>query len=161
VPSYFAVPGSPFKDDDAAALGPELQHLAESGAGSVEEIVEFARSNPASALHAHLELDRPIDEVAEKWYKHRARVCACSIMVNVYANGQRHAVRAFHNVTILQADTDRPARQYVTVDMVRGNDYLSAQVIERARRELEAWTERYAEYEEVFGPVFAAIRAVP
>lgn len=161
MPSYFATPGSPFNDEDARALGPELQRLAESGVASVKGIVEYARSDPSSSLYEHLELHRPVEVVAEKWYRRRARLCAASIMVNVYADGERRAIRAFHHVSIVQHGSPGPARgrRYVTVQMVRDDADLSEQVVERARRELDSWTRRYAEYRHIFGPVFEAVEA--
>lgn len=163
MPKYFAAPGSPFNEEQAEAIGPELEQLAESGAGSVVEIIEYARRNPGSALYGQLQMDRPVEESAEKWYAERARLCARSIMVNVVDNGQRHAVRAFYSVTVETDEPDsigRSTSRYVTVSMVRNDADLSAQVIERARRELDSWTERYTEYRNVFGPVFKAIASL-
>lgn len=163
MPKYFAAPGSPFNDDDAAEIGPELARLAESGASSPEEIVAYAKTND-TPLRKHLHLDRPLEEVADAWFRRRARKVAGSIMVRVRVGDGYRDVRAFHSVTVAVAprsEDDAPVRpRYVTVAQVKGDQAMTEQVVERARRELEAWRDRYETYGEYFGSIFDAIEAL-
>lgn len=150
---FFARPGSPFSDDDARELGPELVRLAEKGASSPEEIVAYARAED-TPLYGALEMDRPVEEVAEKWYRQRARQVASSIMVKVQTRtGEYRRVRAFHSVTVTRSSPDEESeavkRQYVTIDQVRDSEALSSQVLNDALRRLAAWRERYEDYRDV------------
>ena len=158
MPRYYAAPGSPFTDDDAAEIGPELERLAQRGASSPDEIVAYAKATE-TPLRKHLHLDRPMEDVADAWYRNRARKVAGSIMVRVKVGDGYREMRAFHSVAVQVAEGGRETRgvRYVTVAQVRNDDDLSAQVIERAQRELIAWRERYEMYSDYFGPVFAAI----
>lgn len=163
MPKYFAAPGSPFSDEDAEEIGPELERLALAGASSPKDIVAYASANE-TPLRRHLHMDRPLEQVAEAWYRFRARRVAGSIMVRVRTGDGYRTVRAFHSVTVSVAPKEsggEPVRsRYVTVSQVRDSAAMSEQVVERARRELEAWGERYADYRDVFGPVYSAIEAV-
>ena len=157
MPKYMARAGSPFSDSDAAEIGPELERLAHEGASSVEDIVAYARSTD-TPLRRHLGMERPLEELAEAYYRQRARLMAGSIVIRVRTESGYRDVRAFHSVTVSVADTEPPVRsRYVTVAQVRGNAAMAEQVVERARRELEAWRQRYGDYVEVFGGVFDAI----
>lgn len=162
MPSYFAAPSSPFSDDDAKVIGPELANLAEIGASSPDEIVRYAEGGD-SALRTYLHMDRPLEEVARSHYRYRARQMANSIMCRVrVADGYRE-VRAFHSihVSVESDDKDAPVkRRYVTIQQVRESPAMAGQVVEQAKRELLAWERRYATYSDVFGPVLDAIASV-
>lgn len=153
---YFAADGTPFTDEDAQKLGPELVELAQRGASSPREIVEYARTHD-TPLHEALEMDKPLEEVAEKWYRRRARKVAKSIMVKVQSrDGDYREVRAFHSVTVTDsssdgdsADRDSVKRVYATIDQVRESSAMSEQVLDDAIRRLEAWRNRYQDYRDV------------
>lgn len=149
---FFAAEGSPFTDDDAATLGPELVGLAEKGASSPAEIVEYARVHE-TPLYEALEMDRPLEDVAEKWYRQRARQVASSIMVRVQTtDGSYRRVRAFHSVVVTSSTEESPEatkRVYATIDQVRDSGAMSEQVLDDALRRLEAWRDRYEDYRDV------------
>lgn len=152
---FFADPGSPFSDEDARELGPELVKLAERGASAPDEIVAYAKAND-TPLETALHLDKPLEEVAEKWYRQRARQVASSIMVRVQTqDGGYRKVRAFHSVEVTTGRTengDQPPerkRQYVTIDQVRDSEALSGQVLKDALNRLNAWRKRFEDYRDV------------
>lgn len=164
MPKYFAAPGTPFSDKDAQEIGPELQRLAEEGASSVEEIVEYART-AETPLRRHLHMDRPLEEVADAWYRFRARKVAGSIMVRVKtASGGFRDVRAFHSVTVTVAEPEgdrTPVKQrYMTLNQVRDNKILSEQVVAEALERLEAFRERYEGYRDVLSAAHPVLRTV-
>lgn len=171
MPRYFAAPGSPFTDDDAQEIGPELAALAESGASSPRDIVEYARKND-TPLRRHLHMDRPVDEVAEAWYRRRARKVASSILVTVRTGSGYANVRAFHSVRVSMTEDEeqeRPRfeRKYVTIRQARASEELAEQVLADALSRLVDWRDRYATYREVFThavpgleDVFEAVEAV-
>ncbi len=152
MPRYFAAPGSPFSDEDAAEIGPELQMLAESGCGSPSDIVEYAKRSE-TPLRRHLHLDRPLEDIAESWYKHRAGVCARSILLEVVVDGHRQAVRAFHSVTVVTFDPieDREPikRTYVTLEMARQSEAIASQIVDDACRRLRTWARLHGVYRDV------------
>lgn len=158
---YFAAPGTPFSDEDAEEIGPELAALAESGASSPVEIVEYARANE-TPLRRHLQMDRPLDEVAESWYRNRARQMAGAILVNVQTASGRRAVRAFHSVTVATVTPAGGAirRQYVTIQQVRDSEPLAEQVLSEALARLREFQVRYEVYREVLVKAVPALAAV-
>lgn len=154
---YFAAPGSPFNDKDAATIGPILTRLAQSGASRPADIVEFARAKK-TPLRRYLDMERPVQEAAERWYRHRARIIASSIMVEVATAEGKQRVRAFHSVVVNVAPREGderppPTRRYVTIQQVSESPPMAEQVLADALERLEEWTSRYRLYREVFAEI--------
>jgi len=151
---FFAAPGSPFTDEDAERLGPELVALAEAGVSSSEEIVAYAKGTD-TPLREALHLDRPMEEAADAWYRFRARKVAGAIMVKVQAvDGSYRKVRAFHSVTVTRAPSGNSGeaettRRYVTIDQVQASRAMSDQVVADALERLGRWRDRYEAYRDV------------
>lgn len=150
---FFAADGAPFSDSDAQSLGPELVSLAERGASAPADIVEYARRED-TPLYEALHMDKPLDEVAEKWYRRRARQVASSIMVKVQtSDGDYREVRAFHSVTVTTSEGEGGSapvkRVYASIDQVQESEAMASQVIDDALRRLERWKDRYEDYRDV------------
>lgn len=151
MPKYFAAAGSPFTDIDAEEIGPELEALAQSGASAPAEIVEYAKVND-TPLRRHLHMDRPVEDVADAWYRRRARLAASSIMVRVRTDDGYRSVRAFHSVTVAVTDKDGGGdvkRRYVTIQQVRECEPMSEQVLSDALDRLSRFHSRYETYRDV------------
>lgn len=148
---FFAAKGAPFSDDEAEKLGPELVSLAKRGASSPEDIVEYARGG-GTPLYEALQMDKPVREVAEKFYKQQARKVANSILCRVQTkDGGYRQVRAFHSVTVTTSEGDpAPAKQiYASIDQVQESEAMAGQVLEDALERLRSWEERYSDYRDV------------
>lgn len=149
---FFAREGAPFSDEDARELGPELASLAERGASSPADIVEYARGG-GTPLYEALEMDKPLAEIAEKHYRQQARKVASAIMVRVQTTeGDYREVRAFHSVTVTaeEAEESSPTKQvYASIDQIQRSEAMASQVLDDALKRLVAWKERYGDYRNV------------
>lgn len=152
---YKAVKGSHLKDKDAETIGPVLERLADEHGGRLTAAdVLAAATAPASPLHAYFEWD---DSAAAKQYRlDQARYLVRSIRVVVEDAGETTDVRAMHLV-IEQGD-----RSYATIDTIVNDGDLLAQLVATAKREQEAWFNKYQQLRKVaaLGPLFEAIERV-
>ena len=102
-----------------------------------EELVDAAR--PAdSPLHDAFEWDD--SAAAEAYRKAQAAYVLRSIEVIITEAAQ--PVRAFHPVIVRGDDK----RQYLSVDVIRGDADFLAQVVQAAAKELRAWQRKYQQY---------------
>ena len=145
-------PGFDFKGD-AQTIGEHLEELATpSGSITPEAVVNDAR-NPASPLHENFEWDDM--EAAEPWREHTARnLIGSLVVVRVNETQVTGTVRAF--VSVRDGD-DKGV--YAPIVYVMGNAEMRSQVLDRARRELHQWRNRYADLSE-FAKVFTTIDEV-
>lgn len=142
-------PGFDFKADPQS-IGEHLEELSTATGGvTPAAIVEDAR-NQASPLHDCFEWD---DVVAgEAWRKHTARQLVGSlVVVKVNQTQVAGTVRAFVNVKEGTKESF-----YSPVVRVMEDTALRSQVLDRARKELVQWRNRYSDLSE-FAKVFTLI----
>jgi hypothetical protein len=152
---YRASLGARFSNEDAEAIGEELEKLGPSL--TPELVVEVARE-PDSALHPHFEWDNKA--AADLYREDQARYILRHVNVVISTpDGGEHEVRAFHHVQITIGGNENQD-VYAPLDIVLASAELRTQVLERAKRELESWRRRYREYSDVFATVFSAIDEV-
>jgi hypothetical protein len=132
----------------ASVAKSELDRIRdERGADTAEIVVEEA-AKPASPLHTMFTWDDT--EAAHLWRLEEARSLMRAITIE-FADGTE--VRAFHAITI----NENTQADYVPLEIVQRSEQLSAQVLERALSELDAWTERYQVYSELL-PLATVVR---
>lgn len=162
---FFAVDGSRFSDKDAAVIGPELVRISKrnSGAGAAD-IVRASRKK-TSPLRKYFRWGQDAALAAEHRL-HIARHMAGAILIKVKTKGGKEEyLRAFHLVRVKVMEGEEGGEHHVRAvyfpaTEIVAHPQMSAQVIERARRELVGWGHRYRLYKEVLtrklkiGPVF-------
>lgn len=136
-------------DLDPQAAGERLEEIRERGGGTLEPkaVVEDARL-PASPLHGHFEWDDRI--AAQQRREDQARYLIRNLVVRI---GEDKSIRAFVNVRVAEGSA------YTAIQVAMGNEEMRRQVLQRAFRELEAWRERYKDYEELAAVFQAAEEA--
>lgn len=150
---YKAVKGSRFSDKDAAEIGPILTELAGDGIVNAETVLSVA-SNPSSPLHRFFEWDDA--KAAEAHRLSQARYMLRSITVEIEQSEEARPPRLM-GVVVLDDE-----RGYATLPTIVQNVDLMAQLLEQAKRDLNAWRAKYAQLRRIAGmsDVFAAIDAV-
>lgn len=157
--TYAIRPGSFFKKDDAAIIGPELDRIAAEEGGIVpEEVIQRARFDD-SPLHRYFEWD---DSAAA--HQHRlwqARHMIGSIVI-IEAAGPEPPVRAYWSLT----EPEDTARSYIPLPDILTNEFRVRQVIARFERDIARMQADYksfravAAFSEVAEPVLAAVDKV-
>lgn len=150
--TYKSAPNAKFNNTQAQVIGEALEKLGDSFTPA--EVVAKAKPK-RSPLHPFFEWD---DTTAA--HKHRlaqARSMVASVQIVVKCDGASQRTRGFHSVVITSED-NKPV--YSPVMRIREEPELSQQVIDAAMRQLKGWKERYGEYQELFGPMLAAIGEV-
>ncbi len=130
----------------------ELKAIAKNDGGVLrpERVVDFAR-DPTTALHAAFTWDD--SEAAEAWRLHQARnIIRVSVQV-VERAGKPLTVPVFVS---LQADRNAGGG-YRETYAVMGDKDTRAALLAEARRDMEAFEERFAMFEEL-AEVLAAMR---
>lgn len=119
---YFARPGGPLSNEQANALGEELERMAVEGvAATPEAVVERAR-DASSPIHDLFEWNDA--RAADKYRLHQARTSIAAIVVRDPASGSM--ARAAFSVQI-QRDGD-VRREYVSRNVVLEKNDLAEQV---------------------------------
>ena len=147
---YKARRGARFRDSDAALIGRELDKIGFDGQPST--FVAAARP-PSSPLHDYFIWDN--DQAAELHRLSQARYLLRFIDIVIVTENGEEQTRGYHQVVIQQDDGS--ARRYIRSVEIAGNADLESQVIAKALQELRGWRERYAEYQHIFGDIFAVI----
>jgi hypothetical protein len=143
-PGSHLQPGAP---RDAEIVAKRLEKLRKKNRLTPEHVLEDA-ANPLSPLHPYFEWD---DSAAAKEYRLiQARQLIRSVVVSF--DGQPTINSYVH---IAAEEENYYERTDVAMVQVDTREY----VLRRAHRELMAWQERYAQYEE-FAAVFAAAKKV-
>ncbi len=134
----------------AQDAGEHLEHLrGQYGALTAELVLEDA-SDPTSPLHQHFTWDNT--EAARLWRLTEARhLLNCIVLLR--GDEHKEPIRAF--VVISHGEGDA----YQSLTLAMGDPEMRQDVLTRAWRELQAFTEKYREYEEL-AAVFAAIEQV-
>lgn len=162
--TYYAVPGSGLTDKDAAVIGPEVARLEKRGASRVHDVLTAARDRQ-SPLHRYV-FDCSRSDAADRYYLHNAGHVVRSIQVEVVTRRKPdsepvpHRMRAFypvHRDDASSEEDDGRERHYVSISTVlRSVDY-STQVWREGLRYLQLFRSRFKDYDDIFGPVIAAI----
>ena len=147
---YRARKGARFNDRDAEIIGLEFDRL---GTDCTADDVVAAAKGRSSPLHPYFVWDDT--EAARKYRLEQARYYLRCVEIVIVREGTETQTRAWHHVSIVR--DSKPARAYVHTLEIGSDSALSEQVIANALRELRGWKARYAEYQAVFGDVFAAI----
>lgn len=128
---------------DAEVVGQRIVELREEGKATPKAIVADAR-DLKSPLHKFFEWDDT--KASEKWRLDQARALIHNVVIEISYEGGLHEkidVKAFHSVV------QDGKRSYASAITVFSQEDLAAQVVESARKELEAWIHRYDMYEEL------------
>jgi len=138
-----------FGIEKAQIYGQHLDSLqAESGVLTPATVISDAKDKD-SPIHSYFEWDNK--KAGNKHRLHQARSLMNSILVKiVYPDNSESKIRKFHNITIEYSKEEKKSeRGYVSVDVVVQSRELTAQVVEFARSELAAWSNRYRQYEKL------------
>lgn len=126
---------------DAEAYGAEIERLREAHGGLVTgPIVLAAARKKQNVLHGWFEWDDT--KAAEKFRLDQA-ARLIRVLVRVPDDNENfQPVRAF--VTVGEPDEYRP-KTYTSIAEAMNNPELAAQVMDRAKRDLSLWRQRYAD----------------
>jgi hypothetical protein len=142
---YRPAPGSSLSKEKAQIVGEALEKM---GSFTPSDVVEAAR--PAtSVLHEHFTWDDL--KAAEKYRLVEARHLVNTITVVVKIGDHDVETRGFHSITMQGSEDGAVEQRYTAIKIVSAQSEMREQVIERAKRELEGWSARYAQYQDVFG----------
>jgi len=133
-------------DKQAQTYGPMLYDLSEKHKGLTPELLLKEARKKRSPLHSWFEWDDT--EAAEHYRLIQARRMIRS--VEVVANTHDINVRALQQVRYGDDEV-----KFQTIQTIASDEELRSQVIEKARREYEAWRKRWIIYQEL-EPLFAA-----
>lgn len=132
----FAVP--------AQVVGAECERIErENGSVTCERLVDSARSK-TSAIHGLFEWN---DKIAgEKWRIQQAKTILCCLKVSVSEDGESEPkkVRAF-----LNANPADVRAEYFNIEKTLTNVDLMAGVLNRAKKELQAFVDKYRTLKEL------------
>jgi hypothetical protein len=94
------------------------------------EVVEWARANPASALHAQFDWD--VNRAAHKYWLEQART-----LIQVYVTNEAGA-----RTTISLVSDRKAGGGYRDLDSVLSNREMRAEAVRQALDDLERWRQR-------------------
>jgi len=123
---YKARTGSPFKEEEAQAIGEEINSIVSKTPTS---IVEFAK-NPTTTLHH--QFDWSDDVAGEKWRLQQARNIVSHIVEYKIIEGETHEVKSFFNV-----NSETQGRVYVTNHEATTNKNYRKQLLSQMKNHLE------------------------
>ena len=144
---YLPASHAAFGKEKAQIFGEHLDALQQK----VEILTPIAVVNDAkskdSPIHSYFDWN---DKVAGAKHRiHQARLLMNSIRVKyIDADGKEGEIRKFHNIKVRYQDEDSE-QGYVSVDAVIQSKELTEQVIQYALSELNAWSRRYQQYEQL------------
>ncbi len=145
--------GANYGIEKAEALGAILESIGDVTPAAV---VEVAR-HPESEIHELFTWDDT--QAAQKFRESEASHHIRHLQIVVNVDGAEIETRAFHSISIETPDAG-PSEVYRHFDVVRSDEAMRRQVIERARMELIGWRQRYKEYGTVFSDVFSVVDAL-
>jgi hypothetical protein len=137
------------KGASAQVVGERLESLRQEHGGLTARVVVDDARDKSSVLHPAFEWNDK--RAAEHWRLEQARHLIAAVTVVRDDTAAAEPIRAF-----VVVKDDEGDQSYESVTVALADPSKRAQVLSRARRELEAWRDRYAELEE-FAAVFSAI----
>jgi len=144
---YTAAKGAQFNDKQANLYGREIEAIQKRVGIIDPKIVLLEASDKDSPLHDYFEWDTKA--AAKKHRVSQARHLINHIRIVVKISGEQKEKKAFYNVRVLCAETEKPMRIYVDLKTVSVTPEYRQQVIDAALREVGRWTEKYKEYQEL------------
>lgn len=183
MPSYRPKEGTPYTEEDAQVVVPELMRLARQNGGELTKtIVKEAARSRRSPLHRYVFND-DVETAAEKWYNLVAGRLLRSFEVVWRQGGQETTCNLMEYVVSVRSEATVPPdeddemlvrpgtghrpRVYVPATTVMDNtpqgQAYQQQLLARAEQDLEAWRRRYAKIENLvdfrtrFGRTFRRI----
>lgn len=157
--TYRPAPGASFGKKDAAVIGRRLEELEQEAGGSgvtPTAVVDDARS-ATSPLHRYFTWDDA--EAAQAHRLWQARSLLNHLVVVVKDGGREVETKGWHSVRITPAGEEEAERSYASVATVAVSEELREQVVANALRELNYWTLRYSQYQELQALVRAINKA--
>jgi len=136
----------------AQVAGEELERIRirDGEELSPEAVVTEARKKK-SPLHDEFEWDDTV--AAHEFRLEQARCMIRSVLVTREGGKE---IRAFLNVRVEAADEDAPAKVYTSIERAMSDPVFRAQVLAKARKELQEWRKRYNDLEE-FASIYRAM----
>lgn len=147
---YGVRPGSPFRKDDAQAIGEFIDDVKDkTPVGILDEI----KKHKNHVIHNYIEWNNDVASVEFRLTQVRNIVNHITIKI-VKVNSKKVPIRAFYSV---RKETNGKTPVYVDVKTVFSKEYYKEQVVERAFSELKNWRERYNHLYKELGKIFTAI----
>lgn len=110
-----------------------------------EQILEQIRQHPENPAYNHIEWD---DTKASRNYRiQQVSVIIHSITIEIQSVGETKPIRCFYNV---RESADNPVRVWNDISVVVDDAFMKQQILDRAKHELEYWTDKYSVYAEFF-----------
>ena len=147
--------GATFGKKRAAIYGTRLSELVEKNGFITPGIVVEDARNARSPLHDFFDWDNTV--AAEKWRIVQARSLIMHVSITVVSEN-KPTIRQFFSVTPTKEMNTDEIKVYIPIGDVMNNEKQREEVIKYAKRELEGWTLRYAQYSELFGVIKAIKR---
>jgi len=147
---YNAIPGAPFKKEDVQAIGEFIENAPDK---STTGLLRHIREHTDHVIHSYIEWDDKV--AAQKHRLQQVRGIVEHISIEIEDVGASVPLRAYFSVK----DEDNKRPHYEPVDVTFSRKDYREQVIERAKRELKNWAERYRAYNEL-QPFVRAIRGL-
>lgn len=142
--------GSPFRKDDAQAIGEFIDGVEDkTPLGILSEI----EKNKRHVIHDYIEWN---DDIASSEFRlSQVRNIVNHITIEIVeVNDSKVPIRAFYSV---RKETNGKTPVYVDVKTAFSKEYYRDQVVERAFSELKNWRERYNHLYKELGNIFTAI----
>ena len=121
---------------DAQLVGEELEKLEFAGELTADEVLKFARMNPESEVHKCFEWDDTI--AGEKYRRYQASQIVSSISVKI----KEEPVETQKVYVSIKTSLD-DKRTFKNVKEVMKNDDEYQQLVDRAKKDLEHYREKY------------------
>lgn len=119
---YLARKGGPLSNEQAQALGEELERMMSEGVPTEPHNIVARAQDPASPIHGLFEWDDT--KAAIQWRLSQARRCVASVVIREPESGA--TPRAAFSVQVVERDEIR--REYVPRNVVMEQDELRDQV---------------------------------
>ena len=137
----------------AQIVGAECERIEkECGSVTCEKLVDSAR-DMSSACHNLFEWDNEV--AGEKWRLQQAKTVLCCLKIEVTNNedNEPKQIKAFINT-----NPNNTKAQYCSFKNVMSDTYLMASAVERAKRELNMFLDKYNTFNELL-PINKAIQS--
>lgn len=141
---YRAIPASRLSDTDARIIGGWYEQKFGARPCTAQDFVNSARPK-RSPVHGYFDWDD--QHAANEYRKTQAEKLLRSVAVVIREDNGAELTRAYHSIVVTNGQ--EPHRAYAPQQVVWARPDFAEQVLERARRELEAWTDRYRQYGEL------------
>lgn len=128
---------------DPGTVGAELDRIREQHGELTPEFILVEASQHNNALHSQFDWDDTV--AAVKWRREQAAELIRVILIRDDDDADSPAVRAFVKLEYSRTDPYRPI-----VDVLADPE-MRARLLEKAQKELAAWTRRYSNLEEFAG----------